>query len=203
MLTINTVVKKINSLLLLAMILLTACKSSEDGFDSLDYKEKEEFYYKKVSQYGFRLKPFDPVRLMTVNYGDALNSFSKEKRDSISLEYKGYACFVFEIDVEGFTGDITDYESAANEATHEQKMNYYLFGMQNDFRLMNEKGIETPCIIYYYERLNEIAKTNRFIIGFKTPNQGGTSLEYNNPYLNCGKIKFSINKQHLAFNSEL
>jgi hypothetical protein len=201
------VARKINSLLLiLATTLLTCCtlkKDSESGFDSLDYKKNEDFYYKKVNQYGFRLKPFDPAKLMSINYGDTLNSFSREKRDSIELEYKSYTCFVFEIDIEGFTGDISDYETVTNEGTPGQKMNYYLFGMQSDFRLVNEKGAESPCIIYYYERLNEIAKTNRFIIGFTNPKQGDISLEYNNPYFNCGKIRFSINKQHLEFNSVL
>lgn len=188
------------------MLLMSCCalkKGGEEGFDSLDYKEQEGLYYKKVKQYGFRLKPFDPLRLMTINYGDTVNSFSKAKRDSIESEYKDYACFVFEIDIDGFNGDISEYDEPGKEEAQDQKMNYYLFGMQHNFRLISDKGDETPCIIYYYERLSEIAKTNRFIIGFKNPKQEEISLEYNNPYFSCGRIRFSINKQHLEINPVL
>ncbi len=194
-------VKKLNNLLVLLTVcmLVLSCSLSRSADESTDYLEQDNLYQKKIKQYTFRLKPFDPMRLIKINYGDSINTFSKQAVDSIISEYKGYLCFVFEIDIDGFKGDIADYETG-KPTDFEQRSSYYLFGMQNDFKLKDEKGMENPCLFYYYERLNEIARTNRFIIGFKNTNAPEVTVQYNNPYFNCGNINFSINTHHLAFN---
>jgi hypothetical protein len=196
------VVKKVNSCLLLLALFIGACSLNKNSNESADYIEAENLYQKKVKQYTFTLKPFSSEKLLATNYAETINTQSPAERDSIIAEYKNYLCFVFEIDIEGFHGDISDYEEPepSNEKNSESKVSYYLFNMQNDFKLKSNNGSESPCVIYYYERLNEIAKTNRFIVGFKKGTAHDYTFEYNNPYFNCGKINFSINQQHLALN---
>lgn len=193
-------VKKVSKYLFMMLIFISACSTNKSSNDSLDFIEDENLYMKNIKQYTFKLKPYNSGRLININYKEDINKLSKPQQDSIIKEYNDYLCFVFEIDIADFKGDISEYEEQGKDYDYNQKVNYYLFEMQNSFKLKDNNGVETPCVIYYFERLNEIAKTNRFIIGFKKPVNNEQRFEYENPYFNCGKINFSINKQHLALN---
>lgn len=168
--------------------------------ESTDFLEDEGFYQKKIKQYTFILKPYNAEKLIAVNYRSDIDKYTKPQQDSIIKEYNDYLCFVLEVKIDGFTGDISQYEEPGKNSDVEKKSNYYLFEMQNNLKLKDDAGNETPCNIYYYERLSELARSNRFIIGFKKPKTENIRLEYDNPYFGCGKINFSINKQHLALN---
>jgi hypothetical protein len=193
-------VKIISKYFFVFVVFISSCSTNKNSNDNNDFISDENLYLKTVKQYTFKLKPYSSNRLVNINYKEDINKFSKVQQDSIIKEYNSYLCFVFEIDIDDFKGDISDYEEPGKDFNYDQKVNYYLFEMQNSFKLKDSKGGETPCLIYYFERLNEIAKTNRFIVGFKKPKTEEQRFEYENPYFNCGKINFSINKQHLALN---
>lgn len=201
MLTQNISGKRTNSLFfLLTLLTYSSCSLNRTTNESTDYNEKNNFYSKKINQFTFILKPFGSEKLLDTNYDHNLGNQSETAKDSILNEYKEYMCFVFEIDIDGFHGDISDYEQHGKESDSEQRSNYYLFDMQHSFILVNEDSTEVPCQIYYYERLNEMAKINRFIVGFRNTKRRNVTFEYTNPYFNCGKIKFAINNQPLAYN---
>jgi hypothetical protein len=186
--------KKAIKYLGILFVIISSCSVNKDPDGSTDFDEEKNVYFKKIGRYHFSLKPYSSDRLAAINYPGG----SGETRDSIIKDYNDFICFVFEIDIDGFSESITDYDEPGKESDYDEKVNYYLFGMQNDLKLADNKGFETPCTIYYHERTNEISKSNRFIAGFRRPKTEDLIFEYNNPYLNCGKVNISINKQHLA-----
>lgn len=200
MLTINTVEKKVINYLGIFLLLVTAasCSMNKDTNGSMDYDAEKNIYSKRIGPYTFDLKPYSTGKLASINYED--KTISRETKDTIVNDYNNFVCFVFEIGIDGFSESITDYDEPGKESDYDKKVNYYLFEMQNDLKLKNGKGLETPCTIYYHERMSGISKINRFIVGFRRTGTESLVFEYTNPYLNCGKVNISINEQHLALN---
>jgi hypothetical protein len=178
------------------LVIISACSVNRGSDGNLDYDQERNIYFKKIGQYAFSLKSYSSDKLAAVNYSE--DSISKDAKDSIIRDYDNFICFVFEIDIDGFRESIIDYDEPGKEFNYDEKVNYYLFNMQRNLKLKNGKGIETPCTIYYHERMNEISRTNRFIVGFKKIGTEDAIFEYTNPYLNCGKVNISINKKDLA-----
>lgn len=189
--------KNITNSVLIGLI-LSACSLSRDTSGSTLFNEDVGEYFKSIKEFNFKLKPYNSSKMASINYGHAIENMASELKDSILNEYDNYLCFLLEIDIKGFTGEITDYDPIGKESDYDQKVNYYLFEMQHDLKLTDIKGSQYPCLIYFYERLSELNKANRFVIGFKKPSSNDICFEYDNPFINCGKIKFSIEKQHLA-----
>jgi len=174
-------------LLCAGVLFLAACSRDNHPENSL---------VKKAGAFTFMLRPYSSERLAAVNYANT--GLSQASRDSIIKEYDQFLCFVLEISIDGFGNSIENYSSGpAKELSYEKRSDYYLFGMQHDLKLL-ERDHETPCTIYYYERMNEITSANRFVIGFKKGGSAETVLEYNNPCLDCGKIRFHLDNSHLA-----
>lgn len=179
--------------------LLVSCSLNRDTSDVTTlFSDEDGVYSKIIKEFGFKLIPYNSCKMAMINYGGAINDLSEVRRDSIFKEYDNYVCFLLEIDIKGFKGEMTDYDLPGKEVDYDDKVNYYLFGMQKDIKLKDAKGNEYPCIIYYHERLNELSKANRFLVGFNKPNSDEIFFEYENPFINCGKVKFNIEKQHLA-----
>ena len=177
------------------MVFVSCSKDSPN-----DSTDSNNFYSKQIGIYTFISKPFNAEKLIKLNYKESFEKLSAETKDSIIKEYNNYMCFLFEIKIDGFTGDIVEYDEPKKESDYNKKLSYYLFEMQKDFSLKDSKGLETPCTIYYFERLSEIAKTNKFIVGFNKVNSDGITFEYNNQIINCGNIKFNIRSNQLALN---
>jgi hypothetical protein len=156
----------------------------------LEGSDNITFQNRKIREFSFSLKPFPSEHLAKINYD--FSKLSISEKDSVLAEYSEFTCFVFDINIDGFRGDICEYEEVKNY-NYDNVINYYLFDMQKNFSLLDNNGKSTPCSIYYFERLNELAHTNRFIIGFRKEKSETTTLEYENPYFNCGKINFEIN----------
>lgn len=186
---------KIKYLIPIILAVLLNCTARKTG-ESLDFDSDKGKYIKKVKQYTFTLVPLNSEKLAAINYDQDVGE--GEYRDSITAQYSDFTCFMFEINIDGFTGDLSEYEEPGKEGNYNAKVNYYLFEMQRSLRLVNDKGIESPCSVYYFERLNELARKNRFMIGFKKPEGSNFVLEYNNPFFSCGKINIGINSYHLA-----
>lgn len=199
MLMINTVVKKIKYIFILS-VFLQACSLSRSSEEVDESDAVGQSYSKTIGNYTFKATPCNSNKLIAINYKDKLEAMSKSAVDSVIKEYNNYLCFIFEINIEGFDGDIVDYDEPNNEIDYTKKLNYYLFSMQNDFNIKDDKGKSSACIIYYFERLNELTRSNKFIVGFNNSVDNNFTFQYSPSLLKCGDINFNINKNHLALN---
>ncbi|MBA3682859.1 MAG: hypothetical protein H0W73_17095 [Bacteroidetes bacterium] len=164
--------------------------------NSCDTKNKQGtgIITKEIKQYKFLLQPLTANDLFNINYGN--KDVDEKEKKIILAEYETFCCFRFDIKVEGFDKEITEYYDKADEKVdYDQLLNYYLFGMQQDFKLLGMDGSEASCNIYFYERNFMLTKSNRFIVGFKKPSKMETlTFSYDNRFLSIGKINFQINK---------
>jgi hypothetical protein len=190
--------KKVILYIIGAVLIIHGCSLKRTS-DELNAESLKDVYSKKVDQFEFRLVPFKTEKLFEVNYKDQ-ESLRQNEKDSILNEYSNYLCFVFEIKINGFEGDITEYGIPGENVDQTEKLNYYLFGMQKSLSLKDANGNESSCVIYYREQLNEIVKTNRFIVGFNKPSGKDVIFEYDNKLLNSDKIQINLNNHHLALN---
>jgi hypothetical protein len=162
--------------------------NSEDRFGTAG------IYKKRIKQYKFLLRPLGTEDLVKINYKN--QDLSDDQLRELANEYKDYCCFKFEILVDGFNAEITEYyDKNDDKVNYEELVSYYLFGMQNDLKIFGADGNEMPCNIYFFERNYSLLKSNRFIIGFRKPAGENFTFSYNNTYLNIGKVNFLINKQ--------
>lgn len=183
----------------LLIVFLQACSLSRSS-EETDESNGGETYTKKIGMYSFKLTSCNANKLIAINYKNSLDTMSKSAADSIKKEYNNYMCFVLEINIDGFEGDIVDYDEPGIEIDYNKKLNYYLFNMQNDLMIKDDKGRSSACVIYYYERLNQLARSNKFIVGFNNTVEDNFTFQYTPSILKCGNINFNINKNHLALN---
>ncbi|MDX2172815.1 MAG: hypothetical protein SFY56_06825 [Bacteroidota bacterium] len=188
-------VKLISSYIIVVVILFQSCSLKKANKEEYEYTGTS--YSKNIGKYSFKLTPFDSKKLIALNYKDELERISNAEKDSIQKEYDNYLCFVLEITIDGYTGDIVDFEEQNMESDYNKRLNYFLTEMQNDLILKDSKGIDTPCNIYYFQRLSELAKTNKFIVGFSKPSSNEITFQYKNSLLKCGTINFSFNKNNI------
>ncbi len=175
--------KKILGIILSAcmIFLLGSCKP-----------EKSTAYEKQLKQFKFKLSPISAEALVKINYRN--EALSPEETDKVMREYKDYLCFRFEISIDNFKGEITEYyDKNDSRADYDKLMSYYLFDMQNDLYLTGDNGEKIPCNLYVFERNYELTKSNRFMVVFKKPQTGNCKFTYDNRYLNIGKVNFLIN----------
>lgn len=154
--------------------------------------EEKAVYEKQLKQFNFKLSAVDPETLVKINYKN--QDLSKEETKKIMDEYKDYLCFRFEIKVDGFSEEITQYyDKYDNKADYDKLINYYLFEMQNDLYLVGDNSEKIPCSIYFFERNYDLTKSNRFMLVFKKfETKGKVTFTYDNKYLNIGKVNFLI-----------
>lgn len=161
-------------------------------------RHSNEIFEKRINNLSFTLKPFTSAALFDINYSG--KQVSKQQRDSIISEYDAFTCFVFEIGIDGYSGRISDYSPDHKTSGKDQRVNYYLFEMQNDLKLVDKTNTEIPCTIYYYEQLSGISPTNRFVIGFTKTKHALQTFEYRNHYLNTERVTIDLTKHFFAFN---
>ncbi len=183
-------------ILLLISLITTSCNkdsSSSLQGDSFDSNSNKNAYKKQIKQFKFILQPLSIDNLLAINYKN--KKLSEAETKEIKKEYSEYWCFKFEILIEDFNAEITEYYDKKDEkGDYDKLVSYYLFDMQKDLKLIALNGEETPCNIYSFERNFELVKSNRFMIGFKKPKSTNQiTFSYNNNNLTIGKLNFQIN----------
>lgn len=183
-------------LLLMVLVLLLSFCSLKRGDSAKD--SPALFSEKKIGRYTFRIEPIPASKLIAIHYGkDKFQSLRSSERDSIVSEYEQYVCFLFEIEIDDYSGDIAEYEHPDVKMEMAKRLNYFLFDMQKDFSLLDNKGTVYPCRIYYFQRLSEMTKRNQFIVGFDKPVHSEVlSFQYENSALNCGPVKMILNNEN-------
>ncbi|MBL7930626.1 MAG: hypothetical protein JNL60_01920 [Bacteroidia bacterium] len=187
------IIKIAGVLILLGLVLVGSfCSLRLAGERSNEKEFVGNVSQKEIGEFTFSLKPISSEKMFIINYGDTL---SNDTRETVLKEYDEFLCYVFEIDIKGFDGSISEYDILGKSSDYEKKNKYYLFDMQRDIKLTNAKGGEIPCSIFFQEQLNHIISSNRFIIGFRCRHAGDMILEYDNPYLNCGKVNIALDNK--------
>lgn len=89
---------------------------------------------------------------------------------------------------------------STDEADYNQRLNYLMFDMQQDFSLID--GSDTlPCVFYHYERNFNLSPENNILLGFGLPKKNITNdktLFYNDQLLNTGPVLLTVKAADIA-----
>jgi len=190
----NSKLKRFIYILPFALLMHGSCLKESNASLSNANALDDGVYQKQIKQFKFILQPISANELVKLNYKNKELNSSEIKE--IEKAYSDFMCFKFEILIEGFNYEITEYYDKDEREDYDKLINYYLFEMQKDLKLNSSDGEEVTSSIYSFERNFELVKSNRFIIGFKKPkSQAEITFSYDNKYLNIGKVNFQINKK--------
>lgn len=152
---------------------------------------------KKINDVTLTLTALKPESLAAINYGEALERMRSEQKDSVMLEYQSYSCFIFDIDIDGFSGTLSDYRPSGSNYRETEIAQFYASDLQSHLSLEVKNGEPLPCEVFFAEKSNGLPGRTRLIAGFRTEGRIPLVFKFNNPYLNCGTIQFNINRDQI------
>jgi hypothetical protein len=151
---------------------------------------------KEISDYKFTLQ-YKPVEFEALlHLGD--KPVAKPQFDSLTATIKDVQFFTFCIN----TPDKKDPARAIslNEADYNQRLNYLMFEMQNDFYLVDGKDT-LPCLFYHYERNFDVSPDNNILLGFERDTLqkeiGDKTLIYDDKILETGPVILTVKSQDI------
>lgn len=166
-------------------------------------EEKEKgFYETKLKDVNFKLS-YIPAEAMALRELGDLSQASQASFDTLVKSYEGLLFFDMAISIDHFNEEMIHYGIVTNdEASFENRVAYYSFGMQKDISLIS--GMDTiPCTAYHYERNYGISPQNHFMLGFRTSRVKDVVLVYHNQLLATGPVKFALKEQDLTYHPKI
>lgn len=90
--------------------------------------------------------------------------------------------------------------AAVDDADYNQRLNYLMFDMQNDFMLIDGKDTLT-CAFYHYERNFNVSPDNNILLGFEQVNTSNQiqdkTILYDDHLLETGAVLLTIKAEDL------
>lgn len=153
---------------------------------------------KQIADFTFSLfyKPLEYQALAGLkNPEPAKADFDREMGEIKDMQY-----FTFKIEVANFNQELLKYNLESPEQ-YEQRVNYFAFKMQNDFKLIEGKDT-LDCELFHFERNYGIAPTAHFILAFPATHNGNKifdkTLSFEDKTFGMGTININIDKTQLA-----
>lgn len=89
---------------------------------------------------------------------------------------------------------------AIDEADYNQRLNYLMFDMQQDFSLID--GADTlPCVFYHYERNYNLSADNNILLGFEMPARDKSlhdkTVIYDDHLLDSGPVLLTVKAKNI------
>ncbi len=168
----------------------------------LENEKENGFYETKLKDVNFKLS-YIPAEAMALREIGDLSQATQASFDSLAKSYEGLLFFDMEISIDHFTEEMIHYGITANdEASFENRVAYYSFGMQKDINLISGKDT-IPCTVYHYERNYGISPQNHFMLGFRASHVKDVVLVYDNQLLDTGPVKFALKEQDLVYHPKI
>jgi len=133
---------------------------------------------------------------------------TKEQYNEEVNRYTGSQYFVFKIKLKEGNGDLLKYE-ATNAQQYSERVQYFSFGMQNDFYLLSGED-RLKCNLFHFERSFDASPYCTFLLGFDSTDElieeGVTVKEkvkedkilvYNDQVFGAGPIKYKIKAEDI------
>lgn len=172
--------------------------SQYSPLDYLKWVESEDGLRatKKIEKIEFQLQLTPSNYLVLKENLDSLNDFSESKLIASTKTYDELQYFKLRISIDEFHDEIIKY-NIRNDNEYEERVKYFSFYMQNNFKLID--GIDTlPCVMFNYERTFNLTPNSNFQIAFpSTLNKASKTLVYDDIYLGTGKVMLTINKEKI------
>lgn len=153
---------------------------------------------KQISDFTFSLfyKPLEYQALVGLkNQHPAKADFDREMSEIKDMQY-----FTFKIEVANFNQELLKYNLESPEQ-YEQRVNYFAFKIQNDFKLIEGKDT-LDCELFHFERNYGVAPTAHFVLAFPAIQNGNKifdkTLSYDDKTFGMGTININIDKTQLA-----
>lgn len=168
----------------------------------LEDESEKNVYETKLKDVNFKLS-YLPAEAMALRELGDLSQASQASFDTLVKSYEGLLFFDMEISIDHFNEEMIHYGPAANnEASFENRVAYYSFGMQKDICLVSGKDT-IPCTAYHYERNYGISPQNHFMLGFRASRVKDVVLIYDNQLLATGPVKFALKEQDLLYHPKI
>lgn len=203
-----------NYILIIAMlIVVSSCgkhgalsheiSSQAEAKAFLENENEKNVYETKLKDVNFKLN-YIPAEAMALRELGDLSQASQASFDTLVKGYEGLLFFDLEISIDHFNEEMIHYGLAANdEASFENRVSYYSFGMQKDICLVLGGKDTIPCTAYHYERNYGVSPQNHFMLGFRTSRVKDVVLVYHNQLLETGPVKFALKEQDLVYHPKI
>jgi hypothetical protein len=90
--------------------------------------------------------------------------------------------------------------AGTDEADYNNRLNYLMFEMQADFKLIDGKDT-LPCAFYHYERNYDLSPENNMLLGFELPKEQNVisdkTIIYSDQLLGTGTIQLTIKAEDI------
>jgi hypothetical protein len=169
----------------------------------LENENETNFYETKLKEVNFKLS-YIPAEAMALRGLGDLSQATQASFDTLVKSYDGLLFFDLEISIDHFNEEMIHYGLTANdEASFENRVAYYSFGMQKDICLVIDGKDTVSCTAYHYERNYGVSPQNHFMLGFRTSRVKDAVLVYHNQLLATGPVKFALKEQDLLYHPKI
>ncbi len=179
-----------------------AISSQAEAKAFLGEEKDKGFYETKLKDVNFKLS-YIPAEAMALRELGDLSQASQASFDTLVKSYEGVLFFDMAISIDHFNEEMIHYGIVTNdEASFENRVAYYAFGMQKDINLISGKDT-IPCTVYHYERNYGVSPQNHFMLGFRASHVKELVLVYDNQLLATGPVKFALKEQDLTYHPKI
>jgi hypothetical protein len=146
---------------------------------------------KKIQEFNYTLR-YVPLSYLIANELKK-PSITIAEYDSLLTEYDGMEYFELRIQIDGFNDETAKYQ-LDDMGLYQQRIVYMSFAMQENLKIVDEKGIEAPCELFHFERTYGIAPYATFLMGFaksKLAEAKEYTVVFEDNLFNKGILKFN------------
>jgi hypothetical protein len=146
---------------------------------------------KKISEFNYSVK-YLPIDYLISNELKKEN-ISKTEYDSLKVDYEGMEYFELRIQIDGFNDETAKYQ-LDDMGLYQQRIVYMSFAMQDNLKLLTDKGMEVPCELFHFERTYAVAPYATFLMGFAKDKIGAANdytVVFEDNLFNKGLLKFN------------
>lgn len=157
------------------------------------------FVSKQVGQirFGMSYQPNEVIALRNSMFQTNKDTvlYRKEVRELGNMQY-----FVFSIAIPEFNQEILKY-GLTNEADYESRVNYFAFGIQQDFSLIEGKDT-LGCLLFHFERNYGVVPQTNFLLAFERPENGeeiyDKVMSFDDRIFGTGKVYLRVKKENIV-----
>ena len=180
---------------ILAVIIFITIIGCDGGLTPAKYRQwvenEKNGLLQKQSKNGYKfLLQYEPLEYIVVRESQS-SSVSQDVLNKRTGALNGFVYFALKI--------LNDKNQNAFNNDSVINKNYYLFDMQKDFKLINNKNDTLLCAFYQYENHGGV-NPDEILLGFDRTNKiinEGFTLLYDANILGLGKMTFKFNKEVL------
>lgn len=177
--------------------------SQDEAKAFLESESEKNFYETKLKDVNFKLN-YIPSETMALRELGDLSQATQASFDTLVKSYQDLLFFDLEISIDHFNEEMIHYGPISNdEASFENRVTYYSFGMQDDICLVMAGKDTIPCTAYHYERNYGVSPKNHFMLGFRASRVKDAVLVYHNQLLATGPVKFALKDQDLVYHPKI